>query len=112
MAGKVVFNKGVRTFTLRPGKDADGNDIERKLKPNESIECLDAKEYDYLTGSFKNEVMDIDKMSKPAVEQAKQYEKTIAELKDQIQVLTDRLAAIAPAAPAEPAPDKPRKKDK
>ena len=111
MAGKVVFNKGMRTFTLRPRKDAEGNVLEvRKLLPNDSIECLDDEEFKTLTGSFRDDVVDVDKMSKPVAGMKAEYEKTIAELKQTIEELEKKLAAQAPAG--DPAPEKPRKKDK
>ena len=103
LSGKVVFNRGLRTFHLWPLCDKKGNVLKtRTLAPDGQVECLapvldeEGKtihdEYKYLTESFKREVVDIEKMSKPVAKTIAEQEAKIAELQDKIRELTGQLA--------------------
>lgn len=74
----VIINRGVRTWTLKPGKDKEGKPVARILPPGGSIECLDDAEAKDLVGY------------KDLVDAAK----SVPAVTDKVKVLTEERDAL------------------
>lgn len=85
----IVINRGVRTWTLKDGKDKSGHVVKRTLPPGGSIQCLDESEFKDLVDH--KDIVDAAK-SLPAVtdkvaaltEERDALKARVADLEDQV----------------------------
>jgi len=87
----VLVNRGARTWDLRPGKDKEGKDVKRQLKPGESIEALDEQEAAHLLG-YHREIVDAEKAMPVVADKMKALHEQVATLTEKLAEANARLA--------------------
>jgi hypothetical protein len=83
-----IFNRGVRTYTMRTAPDG----TKRQLGPKESIVCLDEAEYKALSGN--HDIVDADKIVPAASMRIDVLQKENLRMKQELIDLKTELGAM------------------